>query len=147
MGLSGYRKLIQTAAESSAGILVTSYDQLRLQRADLLAVPWGYAILDEGHKIRNPDAEVGLTRPLGPPSPLAFRVVHGTGAAGMLGCKATGGIACLGPVPSAREGPAAAPTQQSVRCALSAAAPGVRRPCALRRRSRWWRSSWRRCTA
>ena len=54
------RKLIQTVAESSAGILVTSYDQLRLQRAELLAVPWGYAILDEGHKIRNPDAEVGF---------------------------------------------------------------------------------------
>lgn len=45
-------------AEARSGILLTSYDQLRLQRADLLAVDWGYAILDEGHKIRNPDAEV-----------------------------------------------------------------------------------------
>ena len=44
--------------ESPAGIIVTSYDQLRLQRDVLLNVPWGYAILDEGHKIRNPDAEV-----------------------------------------------------------------------------------------
>ncbi len=45
-------------AQSKDGILLTSYDQLRLQRAELLAVNWGYAILDEGHKIRNPDAEV-----------------------------------------------------------------------------------------
>jgi len=31
-----------------------------LQRDLLLNVPWGYAILDEGHKVRNPDAEVTL---------------------------------------------------------------------------------------
>ena len=33
---------------------------MRLQRDMLLNVAWGYAILDEGHKIRNPDAEVTL---------------------------------------------------------------------------------------
>ena len=33
---------------------------MRLQRDLLLNVAWGYAILDEGHKIRNPDAEVTL---------------------------------------------------------------------------------------
>ena len=44
-------------AHSESGILLTSYDQLRLQRNLLLGVSWGYAILDEGHKIRNPDAE------------------------------------------------------------------------------------------
>lgn len=54
------RELIRSIADSSAGVLVTSYDQLRLQRDILLNVPWGYAILDEGHKIRNPDAEVTL---------------------------------------------------------------------------------------
>lgn len=52
------RELVKSATESSAGIVVTSYEQLRLQRDLLLNVPWGYAILDEGHKIRNPDAEV-----------------------------------------------------------------------------------------
>ena len=31
-----------------------------MQRDLLLNVAWGYAILDEGHKIRNPDAEVTL---------------------------------------------------------------------------------------
>ncbi len=54
------RELIRSIAGSSAGILVTSYDQLRLQRDLLLNVAWGYAILDEGHKVRNPDAEVTL---------------------------------------------------------------------------------------
>ena len=49
---------MQLVKNSEAGILLTSYDQLRLQRSELLAVNWGYAILDEGHKIRNPDAEV-----------------------------------------------------------------------------------------
>ena len=42
------------------GICITSYEQLRRQRAHLIAVSWGYVILDEGHKIRNPDAEVTL---------------------------------------------------------------------------------------
>ena len=27
-------------------------------REDLLTVRWGYAVLDEGHKIRNPEAEI-----------------------------------------------------------------------------------------
>ena len=57
---TAYRELIRSITECSAGILVTSYDQLRLQRDLLLNVAWGYAILDEGHKVRNPDAEVTL---------------------------------------------------------------------------------------
>ena len=31
-----------------------------MQRDLLLNVAWGYAILDEGHKVRNPDAEITL---------------------------------------------------------------------------------------
>lgn len=54
------RELIRLASQSQSGILLTSYDQLRIQRAELLFVNWGYAILDEGHKIRNPDAEVSF---------------------------------------------------------------------------------------
>jgi len=53
------RAIVQMIARSESGILLTSYDQLRLQRQLLLGVSWGYAILDEGHKIRNPDAEAG----------------------------------------------------------------------------------------
>lgn len=50
-------KLVARARE---GICVTSYEQLRRQRAHLIGVHWGYVVLDEGHKIRNPDAEVTL---------------------------------------------------------------------------------------
>ena len=56
------RDIVRMIAHSESGILLTSYDQLRLQRNLLLGVSWGYAILDEGHKIRNPDAEA---RPAG----------------------------------------------------------------------------------
>lgn len=52
---------ILDAALSAAdcSLVLTTYDQLRLQRDMLLPVRWGVAVLDEGHKIRNPDAEVG----------------------------------------------------------------------------------------
>ncbi|KAF6256644.1 P-loop containing nucleoside triphosphate hydrolase protein [Scenedesmus sp. NREL 46B-D3] len=51
------------AAALDAGdcsVLLTTYEQLRLNRELLLPVRWGVAVLDEGHKIRNPDAEVTL---------------------------------------------------------------------------------------
>jgi len=41
-------------------LLITSYEGLRRGRADLLTVRWGLAVLDEGHAIRNPDADVTL---------------------------------------------------------------------------------------
>ena len=47
-------------AASEAGVLLTTYEGLRGGREALLPVRWGYAVLDEGHKIRNPDAEVTL---------------------------------------------------------------------------------------
>lgn len=46
---------------ADCSILLTTYDQLRLNRELLLPVRWGVAVLDEGHKIRNPDAEVSLS--------------------------------------------------------------------------------------
>lgn len=52
--------LAQGAAAHPAGLLLTTYDQLRIHRDALLPVRWGVAVLDEGHKIRNPDAEVTL---------------------------------------------------------------------------------------
>ena len=54
------RKLIKEISKDPAGILVTSYEQMRIQKNLLTTVKWGYAILDEGHKIRNPDADVTL---------------------------------------------------------------------------------------
>lgn len=46
-------------AAADCSLILTTYDQLRLNRELLLPVRWGVAVLDEGHKIRNPDAEVG----------------------------------------------------------------------------------------
>ncbi|CDO95114.1 unnamed protein product [Kluyveromyces dobzhanskii CBS 2104] len=42
-------------------VIITTYVGLRLHSDMLLNVNWGYAILDEGHKIRNPDSDISLT--------------------------------------------------------------------------------------
>lgn len=47
-------------AHHDCSLMLTTYEALRLQRELLLPVRWGVAVLDEGHKIRNPDAEVCL---------------------------------------------------------------------------------------
>ncbi|CAI9589293.1 unnamed protein product, partial [Staurois parvus] len=44
----------------SRGILITSYTNVRLLQEDLQKYHWHYIILDEGHKIRNPNAAVTL---------------------------------------------------------------------------------------
>ena len=45
---------------SENGVLVMSYSGLRQHQECLLAQRFDYVILDEGHKIRNPDAEITL---------------------------------------------------------------------------------------
>ncbi|KAH6771358.1 chromatin remodeling 8 [Perilla frutescens var. hirtella] len=52
--------LINRVLRSESGLLITTYEQLRLQGDKLLDIEWGYAVLDEGHRIRNPNAEVTL---------------------------------------------------------------------------------------
>ncbi|WCJ38302.1 DNA excision repair protein CSB [Euphorbia peplus] len=52
--------LINRVIKSESGLLITTYEQLRLQGEALLDIEWGYAVLDEGHRIRNPNAEVTL---------------------------------------------------------------------------------------
>ncbi|KAM4636256.1 DNA excision repair protein ERCC-6 isoform 2-T2 [Discoglossus pictus] len=42
----------------SRGILITSYSYVRLMQEELQKYKWHYIILDEGHKIRNPNAGV-----------------------------------------------------------------------------------------
>ncbi|KAL1780813.1 DNA excision repair protein ERCC-6 [Sigmodon hispidus] len=42
------------------GVLITSYSYIRLMQDDLSRHDWHYVILDEGHKIRNPNAAVTL---------------------------------------------------------------------------------------
>lgn len=52
--------LINRVLRSESGLLITTYEQLRLQGDKLLDIEWGYAVLDEGHRIRNPNADVTL---------------------------------------------------------------------------------------
>lgn len=52
--------VIHRVVQSTSGILITTYEQLRVVREKLLDINWGYAVLDEGHRIRNPDAETTL---------------------------------------------------------------------------------------
>ena len=42
------------------GVLVTSYTTLVIHQDALLPYDWHYVVLDEGHKIRNPDAQATL---------------------------------------------------------------------------------------
>lgn len=41
-------------------VLVTTYVGLRIYSKHILPHEWGYAVLDEGHKIRNPNSEISL---------------------------------------------------------------------------------------
>lgn len=52
--------LINRVLRSESGLLITTYEQLRLHGDKLLDIEWGYAVLDEGHRIRNPNAEITL---------------------------------------------------------------------------------------
>jgi DNA excision repair protein ERCC-6 len=45
---------------SSQGIVITSFSGLVSNKSDLLKQNFDYIILDEGHKIRNPDAQITL---------------------------------------------------------------------------------------
>ncbi|KAH7330876.1 hypothetical protein KP509_20G006100 [Ceratopteris richardii] len=58
--LDRWDALIKRIVSSKSGLLVTTYEQLRILREKLLDQEWGYAVLDEGHRIRNPDAEITL---------------------------------------------------------------------------------------
>lgn len=40
------------------GVLVTAYSSVLIHQDHLLPMPWHYVILDEGHKIRNPNAQI-----------------------------------------------------------------------------------------
>ena len=51
-------RMIRDVAASEEGVLLTTYEHVRLFAPQLLTVPWGYVVLDEGHKIRNPDADI-----------------------------------------------------------------------------------------
>uniref|UniRef100_A0A7N0U8W1 Uncharacterized protein n=1 Tax=Kalanchoe fedtschenkoi TaxID=63787 RepID=A0A7N0U8W1_KALFE len=52
--------VINGVLKSTSGMLITTYEQLRLLGDKLLDIEWGYAVLDEGHRIRNPNADITL---------------------------------------------------------------------------------------
>ncbi|CAF1305426.1 unnamed protein product [Rotaria sp. Silwood1] len=56
-GKKGHR-LIHKIGTTAAGILITSYANILIHYDTLVSYPWHYFILDEGHKIRNPDAQI-----------------------------------------------------------------------------------------
>ena len=64
MSVRGFCFLFQPtlikAINNHPGVLLTSYEGLRINAEDLLRYRWDYVILDEGHKIRNPDSKVTL---------------------------------------------------------------------------------------
>lgn len=43
------------------GVIITTYVGLGIYRRHLLGKQWGYCVLDEGHKIRNPNSIISLT--------------------------------------------------------------------------------------
>lgn len=45
---------------SCKGILITTYNGLLQHIDNLLKYDWHYVVLDEGHKIRNPNSKVSL---------------------------------------------------------------------------------------
>ena len=58
--LKGNFHLYLESAAASQGILVTSYGGLVSNKEELIRQNFDYIILDEGHKIRNPDAQITL---------------------------------------------------------------------------------------
>ncbi|CAG8600460.1 4484_t:CDS:2, partial [Ambispora leptoticha] len=58
----GAAKLVKTFTKKGPGhVIITTYESVKKFRGLLLSCFWEYVVLDEGHKIRNPDAEVTLT--------------------------------------------------------------------------------------
>lgn len=65
---SSRAQLVDNVAQSR-GVLITSYERARINVDMLLEQGWHYVILDEGHKIRNPEAAVTVALKL-------FRTPH-----------------------------------------------------------------------
>ncbi|KAJ9652666.1 DNA repair protein rhp26 [Neophaeococcomyces mojaviensis] len=53
------KKILQPVLEKG-GVLVTTYSGLQTYAPLLIPVDWSYAILDEGHKIRNPNTAITI---------------------------------------------------------------------------------------
>ncbi|BDD56279.1 hypothetical protein MPDQ_002057 [Monascus purpureus] len=58
-GSKAARKIVKRVLEEGH-VLVTTYSGLQTYASLLIPVEWGYAILDEGHKIRNPNTAITI---------------------------------------------------------------------------------------
>lgn len=54
------KELVEKVAQEGH-VIITTYAGVRLHAKYLLPVKWGYVVLDEGHKIRNPDSYITIT--------------------------------------------------------------------------------------
>ena len=54
------RRIVRNVVDNGH-VLVTTYTGLQTYAEELLSIEWDYAVLDEGHKIRNPNAEITVT--------------------------------------------------------------------------------------
>ena len=52
------RGVVRAGESGACAVLVTSYEAVRQHAGLLLQQQWQYVVLDEGHKIRNPDAAI-----------------------------------------------------------------------------------------
>ena len=41
-------------------IVISTYESVRIYKDLLLPLEWGYVVLDEGHRIRNPDTHIAI---------------------------------------------------------------------------------------
>ncbi len=55
----GVKKIVDRVVEHGH-VLVTTYAGLQTYSDVLIPVNWGYAVLDEGHKIRNPNTAITI---------------------------------------------------------------------------------------
>ncbi|KAG6010213.1 hypothetical protein E4U21_007690 [Claviceps maximensis] len=58
--LSAARRIVSGVVDHGH-VLVTTYTGLQTYAEELLHIEWDYAVLDEGHKIRNPNAEITVS--------------------------------------------------------------------------------------
>lgn len=56
-----YAKNLVESVFTRGHILITTYAGLRIYGDLILPREWGYCVLDEGHKIRNPDSEISIS--------------------------------------------------------------------------------------
>lgn len=59
LSVMSHQEIISSVADKG-GVIILTYEALRQHQELVLSIPWDYAVLDEGHKIRNPDADITL---------------------------------------------------------------------------------------